>query len=122
MRRKEEREFYKTDLKENMESYERQLDTHEENTLKVFDQVFVEKKDYPFLYSSKGVTQDFNIRLLGNTGHTYTVVFEKGGTVMGTDSNRDTWTFTSPRGATVYLDSNHKVTEIVRGIVYKSRY
>lgn len=103
------------------ERFQRQLDTHEENTLKVSDQLFVKKKDYPFLYSSKGVTRDFNIRLYGDKGPTYTVVFEKGGTVMGTNSNRDTWTFTSPRGATIYLDRNHRVIEI-KGIVYKIRY
>lgn len=103
------------------EQFQGQLDTHEENTLKVSDQLFVEKKDYPSFYSSKGVTSEFNLRIIGSDGPDYTVVFEKGGTVMGTNSNRDTWTFTAPRGATVYLDRNNRVIEI-KGIVYKSRY
>ena len=85
---------------------------------KVSDQLFVEKEDYPVLYSSKGVTSESQFSL---TGLTYIVYFTTGGTVMGTNSNRDTWTFTSPRGATVHLDSNNRVTG-VRGIVYKSRY
>ena len=101
------------------EPLQSQLDTHEENTLEVFDQLLVEKEDYPVLYSSKGVTSESQFVLPG--GLTYIVYFAKGGTVMGTNSDRDTWTFTSPRGTTVYLDSNNRVTE-VRGIVYKSRY
>ena len=104
-----------------IEPLQTKLETHEENTLKVFDQLFVDREDYPSFYTSKGVTSDFRIYIIGSTGPAYTVVFEKGGTVMGTDSNRYTWTFTSPRGATVDLDVNNRVIEI-RGIVYKSRY
>ena len=100
------------------EPLQSQLDTHKENTLKVYDQLFVEKEAYPSFYNSKGVTRDFNFLAPKNA---YTVVFEKGGTVMGTNKNRDTLTFTSPKGATVHLDRNNRVTE-VRGIVYKSRY
>lgn len=101
------------------EPLQSQLDTHEENTLKVYDQLFVEKEDYPVSYSSKGVTSESQFVLPG--GLTYIVYFAKGGTVMGTNSDRDTWTFTSPRGATVHLNSNNRVTEVI-GIVYKSRY
>ncbi len=106
-------------IKMEKEPIQNQLNTHEENTLKVFDQLFIDEEDYPILYSSKGVTSE--TKIVFGEGIIYIVYFKKGGTVMGTNSNRDTWTFTSPRGATVHLNGNNRVTE-VSGIVYKSRY